>query len=338
MKIDFTHNQSAHCESGVTRNLLRHIGVDTMTEPLAFGIGAGLFFAYIPFIKINNGPAIAFRTLPGQIFSRTCKSLGISVFRKKFGDKERAEAFLVDCLEKGQPAGCQVGVYYLSYFPKEYRFHFNAHNVVVYGKDADNYLISDPVMEQTTSLTSYELGRVRFAKGALAPRGQLYYPQPGGVITDYRFKSAIRRGIKKNIDRMLHIPGPIAGVKGIRYTGRRIKTWRDKLGLHKAGLYLAQMVRMQEEIGTGGGGFRYMYGAFLQEAFAWYPYDELQAISGMFTQSGDRWRETAILAAGIYKGRIGSQQDFNSIGDHLFEIADLEKQAFVSLSKIKWHS
>jgi hypothetical protein len=338
MKIDFTHIQSAHCETGVTRNLLKHIGVDKMTEPLAFGIGAGLFFVYIPILKINNGPAIAFRTLPGQVFSRTCKSLGIPVFRKKFSGKERAEQYLTECLEKNQPAGCQVGVYYLSYFPKEYRFHFNAHNLVVYGLEEDNYLISDPVMEKPTLLTSYELGRVRFAKGALAPRGQLYYPKQAGIITDDRMRKAISSGVKKNIQRMLHIPGPIAGVKGIKYTGNRIKKWRDKLGLHKAGLYLAQLVRMQEEIGTGGGGFRYMYGAFLQEAYAWHPHEELLKISGMFTQSGDQWREAAVQAAGIYKGRIGSQQDFNIMGDYLLEIAGLEKQAFEALSKIKWHS
>jgi len=338
MKIEFKHIQSAHCETGVTRNLLRHIGVDKMTEPLAFGIGAGLFFVYIPILKINNGPAIAFRTLPGQIFSRTCKSLGISVFRKKFSGKERAELYLTECLEKGQPAGCQVGVYYLSYFPKEYRFHFNAHNLVVYGHEQDNYLISDPVMENPTLLTGYELGRVRFAKGALAPRGQLYYPREGAIITDDRMRKAISSGVKKNIQRMLHIPGPIAGVKGIKYTGNRIKKWRDKLGLHKAGLYLAQLVRMQEEIGTGGGGFRYMYGAFLQEAYAWHPHEELLNISAIFTRSGDQWREAAVLAAGIYKGRIGSQQDFNTMGDHLLEIAGLEKQAFEALSKIKWHS
>ena len=57
-----------------------------------------------------------------------------------------------------------------------------------------------------------------------------------------------------------------AGVAGIKSTGNKIKKWRDKLGLQKAGSYLAQMVRMQEEIGTGGGGFRYIYAAFLQEA------------------------------------------------------------------------
>jgi hypothetical protein len=336
MKLDFEHVQSAHCENGVTTNLLRNIGVTQMTEPLAFGIGAGLFFAYIPILKINNGPAIAFRTLPGLIFKRTCRSLDIKVTRKKFRSKEEAQKALDQTLEAGQPAGCQVGVYYLSYFPKEYRFHFNAHNIVVFGKEGDNYLVSDPVMEYTTTLSSYELERVRFAKGALSPKGQLYYPQRGSLVTDAQIAKAIERGIKKNIHNMIGIPGPIAGVNGIASTGKRIKKWRDKLGLHKAGLYLAQLVRMQEEIGTGGGGFRYIYGAFLQEAHAYHPKEELLQIANTFTQAGDLWRTAAVQAAGIYKGRIGSQHDFNVMGDYLLELAEIEKQAFKALSKIKW--
>src|SRR5471032_3166722 len=112
MEINFTHIQAAHCENGVTTSLLKNIGVKQITEPLAFGIGAGLFFVYIPFLKINNGPVIAFRTLPGLIFKRTCKALGIPVIRKKFGSREKAEAFLKDRLAEGMPVGCQVGVYY----------------------------------------------------------------------------------------------------------------------------------------------------------------------------------------------------------------------------------
>jgi hypothetical protein len=231
-----------------------------------------------------------------------------------------------------------VGVYYLSYFPKEYRFHFNAHNLIVYGKEADNYLISDPIMENVTTLTSYELERVRFARGMLAPKGQLYYPKKEQLITDEKIKSGIKSGIKKNVFNMLHIPGNIAGVKGIRYTGNKIKNWREKLGLEKAGLYLAQLVRMQEEIGTGGGGFRYIYGAFLQEAYAYHPNDQLLEISNTFTKSGDLWRTAAVQAAGIFKGRISSQEEFNLMGDYLLEIADVEKKAFEALSKIKWHS
>jgi hypothetical protein len=338
MKLDYQHIQAAHCENGVTTSLLRHNGVSKITEPLAFGIGSGLFFIYIPFMKINNGPAIAFRTQPGLIFKRTCRSLGIPVTRKKFSSREEAAKVLEECLQAGQPVGCQVGVYYLTYFPKEYRFHFNAHNIIVFGKEEDRYLISDPVMETATSLSSYELERVRFAKGAFAPRGQLYYPSERKTVTDAQMCIAIKTGIGRNVRDMLYIPGNIAGVRGIRYTAKKIRKWRQQLGLEKAGSYLAQLVRMQEEIGTGGGGFRFIYGAFLQEAFAYIPIDELPEISRKFTRTGDLWRTAAVQAAGIYKGRLGSQQDFNVMSDYLLEIADLEKQAFTALSKIKWPS
>ncbi|MEO6254545.1 MAG: BtrH N-terminal domain-containing protein [Ferruginibacter sp.] len=338
MKTEFKHLQAAHCENGVTTNLLRSVGVNKLTEPLSFGIGSGLFFVYIPLLKINKGPAIAFRTMPGLIFKRTCKSLNIPVVRKKFSSKEAAAKFLDECLEAGQPVGCQVGVYYLSYFPKEYRFHFNAHNLIVYGSEGDNYLISDPVMENVTTLSKYELERVRFAKGALAPKGQIYYPASEVQVTDDQIRNAIRSGIKRNVRDMIHIPGPIAGVNGIAFTGRRIKKWKDKLGQQTAGLYLAQLVRMQEEIGTGGGGFRYIYGAFLQEAHAYHPIDELLDISKIFTEAGDKWRSAAIQAAGIYKGRIGSQADFDVMGDYLLEISEIEKKAFQALGKIKWNS
>ena len=336
MKIEFEHHQAAHCESGVTSNLLRNSSGGKITEPLAFGIGAGLFFAYIPLIKINNGPAIAFRTMPGYIFNRTCKSLGIPVISKKFSSKEKAEAYLKECLHNGDPVGCQVGVYYLPYFPKEYRFHFNAHNLIVYGMDDDKYLISDPIMDTTHVMDSCQLERVRFAKGALAPKGHIYYPKHGAVITDETIKQAIKSGIKKNVYNMLSIPGSFAGVSGIKNTGKKIKKWRDKLGLQTAGLYLAQMVRMQEEIGTGGGGFRYIYAAFLQEADNYLPGNQLPEISEMFTKAGDIWRTAAVHAAGIYKGRIGSQEDFDTMGNYLIEIAEVEKMAFEKLKNIKW--
>jgi len=334
----FEHMQAAHCESGVTTSLLRNSGITQMTEPLAFGIGSGLFFVYVPFIKISGGPAIAFRSFPGIIFKQTCRSLGIGVTRKKFSSREKAQQFLDDCLSEGRAVGCQVGVYYLPYFPKEYRFHFNAHNLIVYKKEGDHYLVSDPIMENVASLSEYELERVRFAKGALAPRGQLYYPtSPVSSIDPEKMKQAIRRGIQKNVFNMLRIPGGIAGVKGIAFAGRKIKKWRDGLGLTKAGLYLAQLVRMQEEIGTGGGGFRYIYAAFLEEAYAYHPTDELPLISAEFTRAGDLWRTAAVQAAGIYKGRLGSQEDFNTMGDYLLEISEMEKRAFTTLSKIKWH-
>ncbi|MGN6493307.1 MAG: BtrH N-terminal domain-containing protein [Agriterribacter sp.] len=332
MKLDFTHAQAAHCENGVTTSLLKHYGVQQITEPLAFGIGSGLFFIYIPFMKVNGGPAISFRTMPGMIFKRTCKSLDIPILRKKFSSEEKAQLELDARLNAGEPAACQVGVYYLPYFPKEYRFHFNAHNLIVVGKEGDNYLISDPIMETIVTMSSYELKRVRFAKGPLAPRGQLYYPRERRPVTDEQVKAAIVTGIKRNVRDMLHIPGNIAGISGIRYTAKKIKQWRDSLGIEKSRSYLAQLVRMQEEIGTGGGGFRFIYGAFLQQAYAYHPIDELMNISQQFTKAGDRWRDAAVQASGIYKGRLTTQQDYNNMGDMLLEIAEMEKVAFKELA------
>ena len=335
---NFKHIQTAHCENGVTVNLLQRQGLDFMNEPLAFGIGSGLFYIHIPFLKINKGPAISFRSMPGAIFKRTCKMLEIDVTKKKFSSHEEAQKFLDTEIQKGHPVGCQVGVFHLMYFPKAYRFHFNAHNLIVYGKEGDNYLISDPIMEETTTLTTAELDKVRFAKGPLAPKGHIYYPNDAKDISDEILRNAIIKGIKHNTRDMIHIPSRRVGTKGINYTASQIRKWRDKHGPKQAGLFLGQIVRMQEEIGTGGGGFRFLYAAFLEQAARILQEDKLMGISEQFSKAGDLWRDSAVQMAGIYKGRITSQKDFEDSADIMNEIAALEKHAFQSLGKLKLRS
>ena len=335
MVKNFKHIQTAHCENGVITSLLNHRGLEFMNEPLAFGMGAGLFYLHVPILKFNGGPAISFRAMPGGIFKRTCKALNIDLERKKFKDELSAQKFLDEKLEQGIPVGCQVGVYHLTYFPKAYRFHFNAHNLIVYGKEGDNYLISDPVMETVTTLTTTELNKARFSQGMLAPKGHVYYPKKIGKIDDTVIKKAIISGINRNIIYMLRAPGPIIGVSGIKGTANKIRTWRNKLGPRKAGLYLGQIVRMQEEIGTGGGGFRFLYAAFLEQAADYLKEDKLIGISEQITKAGDLWRTSAVQMAGIYKGRLTEQKDFDDCADILCEISKVEEEAFEQLAKLK---
>lgn len=338
MKKEFKHLQAAHCENGATTSLLKYHGLDFMTEPLAFGMGSGIFYIHIPFLMVNNGPAISYRSMPGWIFSRTCKSLGVKVVRKKFGTNETAaKAFLDKKINEGVPVGCQVGVFNLPYFPPEYRFHFNAHNLIVFGKENRNYLVSDPVMETVTSLSEEDMIKVRFAKGPLAPKGHVYFPENVGTVSAEVIKKGIIKGIKRSTRDMLHVPGGIAGISGIKYTAKQIRKWREKLGPRKAGLYVGQIVRMQEEIGTGGGGFRFLFAAFLEESSDYLSNETLLSISEDFTKAGDLWRESAIQMGRIYKGRIkNDQKDFEVCADLLMEIAEIEKQGFVKLSKIKF--
>lgn len=329
MHIDFKHNQSAHCENGVASNLLKHQGIE-VSEPMVFGLGSGLFFVYLPFIKVNFSPAFSYRPMPGLIFKRAAKLLGIKIKRQKFSTPEKAQQALDQNIEKNIPTGLQVGVYGLTYFPDEYRFHFNAHNLVVYGKTPDNYLISDPVMESVTTLTHQELEKVRFAKGALAPKGHLYYP----VYTpkEINLENAIRKAIKKNCNEML-APVPIIGVKAIRVVARNIAKWPKKIGVAKTNHYLGQLIRMQEEIGTGGGGFRFIYAAFLQESAEILKNDELSVLSKEMTEIGDMWRDLAVQIARVYKKRSNQQDIYTTLSKNMLEIADREEAFFKKLKK-----
>lgn len=329
MKIDFVHKQSAHCENGVASNLLSNQGIQ-ISEPMAFGIGSGLFFVYLPFIKVNHAPAISYRPMPGLIFNRLAKRLGLKIKRIKFNDKQKAQRELEAKIAQGIPCGLQVGVYHLPYFPEEYRFHFNAHNLVVYGKREANFLVSDPVMATTTELTPSELEKVRFAQGAFAPKGQIYYPI--AIPQQLDWEKAIVKAIKKTCNDML-APVPIVGVRGMRMVAKAIVKWPKKHGVPKANHFLAQMVRMQEEIGTGGGGFRFIYAAFLQEAAKKINKPVLNEFATEMTSIGDAWRDFAVNAARVYKKRKNGDDVYVSLAKELQVLADREEQFFKKLKK-----
>ncbi len=329
MEKEFTHKQAAHCENGVVSNLMKYNGF-TVSEPMVFGIGSGLLFCYIPFLMVNHAPVMTYRAMPGFIFKRFAKRVGIKINREKFKTPAEAKAQLDQNLSKNNPVGLQVGVYHLVYFPDEYRFHFNAHNLIVYGKENGRYLISDPIMEEVTSLTEQELEKVRFAKGAFPPNGHMYYPTSFPEELD--LKPAIVKGIKHTCRDML-APIPIVGVKGIRMIAKLIRKWPKKKGIKTANHYLGQVVRMQEEIGTGGGGFRYIYAAFLQEAGKLLENERLIELSKEMTAIGDLWRDFAVEASRIYKNRSVQDDAYNKVADQLEIIADKEEVFFKKLRK-----
>lgn len=329
MKIDFQHRQAAHCENGVVSNLMNHQGIQ-VSEPMVFGIGAGLFFTYLPFLKVNFAPGFSYRPMPGYIFRRFAKQMGIKAVHQRFTSPKEAQTVLEKKLGQGIPVGLQVGVFNLSYFPDEYRFHFNAHNLVVYGKESENYLISDPVMHTVTTLTEKELEKVRFAKGALSPKGHLYYLE--SIPSQYDWERAIKKGIKKTCQNML-APVPLIGVNAMKWVAGNIKKWPKKIGVKKTNHYLGQLVRMQEEIGTGGGGFRFIYAAFLEEASQILNNPKLKELSKEMTEIGDEWRDFALNISRVYKNRSKETDIYDKLSTQLLELAEREKNFFLQLKK-----
>lgn len=298
---DFAHRQSAHCESGVVANLLTHAGLP-MSEPMAFGLASALTFAYLPFVKIGGMPLIAYRMPPGSIIKGVARRLGMRWERRRFRNPGKGMAALDGALDQGQVIGLQTSVYWLPYFPEDMRFHFNAHNLVVYGRDGGDYLISDPVFEDVVRSDAASLERARFAKGVLAAKGALYFPEAVPNAIDYA--DAVPKAIRRNLHIMTKAPVPIIGIRGIRFLGRSIEKLAAKPDKKRhLELYLGHIVRMQEEIGTGGAGFRFLYASFLQEAGKLLDQPLLREAAAALTEAGDEWRNFALQATKMCRGR-----------------------------------
>lgn len=324
----FEHRHAAHCESGTVSALLRHRGLH-LSEPMVFGIGGGLFFLHLSLVKMGGIPLTSYRDAPRAIIKNIEKRLGVRWRSERYRNVDTAMRALDDFLARGQPVGLQTGIYWLSYFPIDMRFHFNGHNIVAYGRQGADYLVSDPVLEASVVCLADDLRRARFAKGPFAPRGLTYYPEhvPGNPD----LKAAARDAIRKTAKRMTDIPLPFLGVRGIRSLADKLERWPEKLGPEPARKWVSSVVRMQEEIGTGGAGFRFMYAAFLQEAAELLDRPALHETARDLTATGDRWREFAVQGALLVKGQGSDADRYQKLAAILRECAQREQEIFSRL-------
>ena len=333
MELKLEHKQAAHCENGTVSALLRYYGIN-LSEPMVFGLSSGLFFTHLPFVKLSGMPVTSFRTFPGVFFSRITKLLGIKRKTKRFFNQEKAMSKLDELLKRGIPVGCVVGMYYLPYVPIEYRFHFNGHNICVIGKDekSGDYTVLDSNITQKVTISSKDLQTVRFAKGGTYPlMGQMYWIEEVPKELP-NMKLLILKSIRKTSKLMAYTPVHIVGAKGIIYLSKRIRKWEKKMGRRRALLNLAQIVRMLEEIGTGGAGFRFIYGAFLQEASQKTGIEEFNAYSQRITEIGDMWRDFAYKISRMFKKRSTEENyTFDQLGDMLQAIGEKELSFFKEL-------
>ncbi|MCF6224885.1 MAG: BtrH N-terminal domain-containing protein [Xanthomonadales bacterium] len=325
----FQHQHTAHCETGVMSSMLDYHGVQ-ISEPMALGLSSSIAFAYLPFIKLNGLPLIAYRMPPRSVIKGLKKRLKLNLDYERFTDPKKGMIALDKQLDAGNIVGLQTSVYWLPYFPDDMRFHFNAHNLLVYAKKNNTYLISDPVFEKPVSCSTDELQKARFSRGALAPKGMMYFidkpPKP------VNYTKLIPLSIKSSA-RSLTAPIPIIGIRGIRFLANKLarldRTMPDK---KQQILFLGHIIRMQEEIGTGGAGFRYMYASFLQESATLMNNKLLEDASNMMTDVGDHWRNFALHTVKMCKNR--SHYDLRELSKLLHKCASEELKVWKLLKKI----
>ncbi len=330
---EFEHLHAAHCESGVTAKLLADAG-HPISEPMAFGVGGGLFFAHIPFAKVMGLPLTTFRSFPGTLFSAANKRLGVRFAAESFRSPDAGMRRLDALVDSGKRVGLQVNIFWLDYIPRQLRIHFNAHNLIVVERRGDRYLVSDPVVEELYECSAVSLRRARFSGGAsLLGKGRLYYPAQ--LPEKLELERAVMGGLRQACHRMLRIPRfiPWFGAQGIGHLARQVERWPAQQGEERAREWIASIVRMQEEIGTGGAGFRYLFGAFLQQAGDALEWPELRDMSQGATEVGDHWRRWALHASRMARGK--PSQGWAELAEGLREMEARERAFMQKLDVVR---
>ena len=93
--------------------------------------------------------------------------------------------------------------------------------------------------------------------------------------------------------------------------------------------------RMEEEIGTAGAGFRFIYGAFLNEAADIINQPWLKEISLEMGENANRWRDFSYLGSRNCKKRAKPEESYDFLADILLDCAKKEEIIFKKLSKIR---
>jgi hypothetical protein len=331
IEIPFEHKMAAHCETGTMTALLNHAGL-AITEPLVFGISGGIFFGYLKSPDLPF-PMFILRSKPGNIRKKIARRLGVKFHEQRFRSPEDGEDALNRALMQGHPTAVQVDFFYMDYMPEWQRVHINAHYVIVCGVNGAKYLLSDSYYKQKSLLDKQKLLTARFAGGMMAPKGTMFYTDH---IPDHiDLKKPIITGIKRASFNMTRLPIPFLGVKGIRKFAEKLNEWpsivRDEEDLADR---LMRINILMEDQGTGGGGFRYMYATFLQQAAAIVNDERLKTKSKEMMTIGDKWRNISYFAAKISKNRDMGPDRIKELSKMVYAQADEEQKFFNELYKL----
>ena len=252
----YPHRKAVHCGSGTLASALAHRGL-SLSEPMAFGLGAGLGFA----LHEGEPPQQASRFFVGRSPSfeqDLCASLGAELSVEQYDKPAAAWARCCELIAQGKPALVYTDLFELPYIGA--RNHWYGHLVAVIGHEGDEAVISDNERPEPVRIPIAALQR---AMGGPAP-----VPVDGisvlslGEVDPAPPKRA-REAVLQQAVGLTEEAAPRTGVPGLRALADELPDWAKRPDADRCFRLAAQVI---EQRGTGGGLFRRMYAQFLEEA------------------------------------------------------------------------
>ena len=313
----FRHLPGHHCGSTALRNLLGFHGAE-LTEEMAFGLGAGACFYFVPMdgqspSRFTNGRT---SRLEEQFVELTGAPLELLTFENAEASWDAARA----SVEAGSPALLLTDLYYLDHYGKS--AHFPGHAVVLAGFDAEVAYLSDTAFDELQTTTLASLRKARHAQHPLFPlAGHMFVARSG--IAEFDPGTAAAAAVQRCAERMLEPPlGEYEGLPGLRRFATEVSSWPELLSDWQwSARFNHQTI---ERRGTGGGNFRLMYSRFLREA----GYAEAEQ-AGL---AADAWTELASRLLAASEDEEPDPASWDAIGAQAATVLKVEERLWEALA------
>jgi hypothetical protein len=260
----FSHRSGVHCGSTALVDALAARGL-TLSEPMAFGLGAGLGF--YAFEAPGLSPSLLFQGRAAHLERIACEVLGVTAVERTADGPEAAWEGVRQALGRGLTPIVVTDLAELPYFRT--RTRFGGHRIVLAGYDEGRgvALVAD---NERPELQEVPLEALDRARASVAPPFglpgrpwlEVDVPSPPRALP-----SAIREALRRQARDMLLDGDGVAGVSALERFAAELPGWPDRIGSEADRAFTFRYAyQVIETRGTGGGLFRLLYARFLREA------------------------------------------------------------------------
>jgi hypothetical protein len=287
----FTHRTGVHCGSSALADVLRLRGID-VSEPMAFGLGAGLGFYYL--VSPALSPSHLFQGRAAHLERTAAEVLGAPYREREEEDAARAWAAVRAAVDRGVAPILSTDLSELPYWRTKTRF--GGHRVVLVGYDAARgvALLADG---DRPELEEVPLDAIERARASIAPpfgTGGRPWLEIDAPPRARPLGDAIRDALRRQARDMLLDPDGGMGISALERFAADLPSWPARAtGEADRAWCFRYAYQVIEVRGSGGGLFRALYARFLREAEAIVPALAALGLAGRMEALAAAWSRLA---------------------------------------------
>ncbi|MCE3266694.1 MAG: hypothetical protein K0S15_1403 [Solirubrobacterales bacterium] len=331
----YVHHTGHHCGSTALRNLLAFHGCE-ISEEMAFGLGAGAAFFYVPLD--GQSPSRFTNGRTARLEENFLELTGAPLRLRTDPDPDRCWQLARADVNDGRPVLLLTDLYYLDHYGTS--AHFPGHAVVLAGYDSQNAWLSDTGFEELQSTRLEHLAQARHSKHPAFPLdGQMIdlAPSSGGggpgtraALDAGRLRSAAPAAIARAAQGMLEPEmGDYQGLPALERLAAEIGSWPETVADPEwCARFLFQVI---ERRGTGGGNFRSMYSRFLKEA----GYGQGSELA---SDAARRWTSLAGAARTVSEDGEAEHARWAALSAETRAVLEAERRLWESLARAQTNS